>query len=174
MIYATACMALTRRMRSVSRMRRFSRGWGVYTTRGIGQAYGYLFREGVQSLCNRSTQYLIKWISSFRMAENVIAREKLKHSGGEPVDLRRRRRGKGRKRSKGGDQALGRAEAGGSGSHINHKVRAYSTWHHLWLDGDEDRRDKLLETDNFWGGTGIPPDGNVGIHSTSTNQKGYV
>ena len=29
-----------------------------------------------------STQYLIKWIASFRMAENGIARGKLKNLGG--------------------------------------------------------------------------------------------
>lgn len=38
--------------------------------------------RGVQSLCKRSTQYLITWIASFRMAENVIVRGKLNHPGG--------------------------------------------------------------------------------------------
>ena len=81
---------------------------------------------------------------------------------------------KGKKWSNEGDQALGRAEAGGSGSHTNHKVRAYSACHQLLLDGDEDGRDKSLETDIFWGDTGRPPDGNVGVHITPTNQAGYV
>ena len=44
----------------------------------------------------------------------------------------------------------------------------------VWLDGDEDGRDKSLETDNLWGGTGRPPNGNVGVNSTPTNQTGYV
>ena len=70
---------------------------GIYDKRDeIGQDYGYLFWEGIQSLCKNSTQYLIKWIASFRMAENVIARGKLKHPGENPVKLRRRGRGKGK------------------------------------------------------------------------------
>ena len=36
--------------------------------------YGYLFKEPIDSLCKRSTQYLIKWVASFRAAEQVLAR----------------------------------------------------------------------------------------------------
>ena len=47
----------------------------------------------------------------------------------------------------------GELKQGGSGSRTNHKAKAYSARHQLWLDGDEDGRNKSLETDTFWGGT---------------------
>ena len=55
----------------------------------VKQDYGYLFKEGVESLRTRSTQYLIKWVASFRMAENIIARGKLKNKKGVPIRPRR-------------------------------------------------------------------------------------
>jgi len=39
----------------------------------VEKKYGYLFREGVDSLITRSTPYLTKWVASLRMAETVIS-----------------------------------------------------------------------------------------------------
>ena len=47
----------------------------LYGTKGeVEQEYGYLFREGLVSLRQCSTQYLIKWVAPVRMAKNVITR----------------------------------------------------------------------------------------------------
>ena len=51
----------------------------LYGRRGaIETDYGYLFKELLDSLRKRSTQYIIKWAASFRIAENVLARGKLR------------------------------------------------------------------------------------------------
>ena len=70
----------------------------------VEHKYGSLFRKGVASLITRSTQYLVKWAASFRMAENVIARGKLKTAGGGKGGLRGVRRGKGKSKRKGGNR----------------------------------------------------------------------
>ena len=57
----------------------------------IDEAYSYLFKEDIVSLGKRSTQYLIKWIASVRMAECVMARGKGQKDG--KTALRGRRRG---------------------------------------------------------------------------------
>lgn len=55
----------------------------------VEQEYGYLIEEGLESLRKRSIQYLTKWAASFRMADNVLARGKLKGATGESVAMRR-------------------------------------------------------------------------------------
>lgn len=42
----------------------------------IENEYTYLFKEGVDSLCSRSTKYLIKWIATVRMSGCVLERGK--------------------------------------------------------------------------------------------------
>ena len=70
----------------------------LYGKKGeVEQEYSYLFRDELVSLRQRLTQYLIKWVASIRMAENVIAPGKLRDKGGDKVELRRGRRGKGKK-----------------------------------------------------------------------------
>jgi len=49
----------------------------------VEQEHVYLFREGLMLLRKHSIQYLIKGVASVRMAENVIARGKLRDKGGE-------------------------------------------------------------------------------------------
>ena len=63
----------------------------------VEKEYGYLFKEGLDSLRTRSIHYITKWVASFKIAENVLARGKLKGKAGEPALLRRGRRGKGKK-----------------------------------------------------------------------------
>jgi len=70
----------------------------LYGKKGeVEQKYGYLFRERLVSLRQRSTQHLIKWVASIRMTKNMIERRKLREKGGEKIALRRGRRGKGKK-----------------------------------------------------------------------------
>ena len=59
----------------------------------IDEAYSHLFKEDIVSLGKRSTQYLIKWIASVRMAECVMARGR-GHKDGKPALRGRRGRGK--------------------------------------------------------------------------------
>ena len=85
------CMGRTRRKRKyIAHAKITKRVLKLHGKREeLERKYGYLFREGVESLTTRSTQYLIKWLTSFRMAENIIARGKLKNKKGVPIGLRR-------------------------------------------------------------------------------------
>ena len=70
----------------------------LYGRRGaIETDYGYLFKESLSSLCKRSTQYLIKWAASFRVAENVMTRGDLRGTSSVTALFRRGGRGKGKK-----------------------------------------------------------------------------
>ena len=63
----------------------------------IEKEYAHLFKEGEGKLCGRSTQYIMKWIASVRMAEGVIKRRinrgkgisRWKLDGGEEAKQRR-------------------------------------------------------------------------------------
>ena len=56
---------------------------------GIEEEYAHLFEEGKAKLIGRSTQYMIKWIASVRIAERVLARRKAKGSGDNAKEDRR-------------------------------------------------------------------------------------
>lgn len=63
----------------------------------IEQEYGCLFQKEVESMYKRSTQYLLKRIAAYRMAEGVIARGKAKLKGEMTSALRGGRRVNARK-----------------------------------------------------------------------------
>ena len=73
-------------------------------------SYGHLFREPLEYLTTRSTQYLTKWVASYRMAETMITRAKLKPGEG---GIRSGRRDRGKNKVKGAVGQLGPTGIGG-------------------------------------------------------------
>ena len=133
----------------------------------IEAKYGYLFKDTLDSLRQRSTQYLIKWAASFRVAENVLARGKLRGTVRVTAPLRRGGRGKGKNspsrdvNPRGGDQE-------GSLEVQQRPVRAYSARHQHWLNAQVGRQvvTTTVINESHTGDTGRPPDGNIGVHCT--------
>ena len=77
-------------------------------------------------MITRSSQYLIKWIASFRMAENVIARGNLKNKHGVSIGLRRGGRGKGKRRGNG--EVVAPAQAGKTHTNFSVYTARQATW----------------------------------------------
>lgn len=111
-----------------------------------------------------STQYLLKWLASFRMAKIVIARGKQKNVGGGQGGLRGGRRDKGKSKRKGGIRNARNDQCRGVDISVPHTMKPYSYRHCLWALRNEDRevRSHTLEDNTFIGDTGRPPGGNVG------------
>ena len=141
-----------------------------YGRRGeIETDYGYLFKESLDSLRKRSTQYLIKWVASFRIAENVLARGKLRGISSVSAPLRRGGRGKGKKSSTRAEN-LHMGEDDGGLEAQTRPVRAYSARHQHWFNKQVGRQvgRTTVVNESHTGDTGRPPDGNIGVHCTPT------
>ena len=105
----------------------------------IEAEYGYLFKEPIGSLQQRTTQYLMKWVASFRAAENVLAREKMKGRVGAIATVRRGGRGKG-KNSPSRDNTTRRTDQGAGSEVQKSPVRAYSARHQQLINAHSGRQ----------------------------------
>ena len=79
-------------------------------------------------MCGRSTQYVMKWLASVRMAEGVLKRRKERRKRDNAVEARRGGRGKAKKSRVGEGVVQCRKVV------QKNTFRAYSDRHQIWAE----------------------------------------